>query len=140
MQDIKTAANVFGAVRRARKAGASGVQIKPVQTLPIITLAPGYYNTMEGCLTYKLGRDTDNAVRAVFKSLPYETQRRLEFTPKKPGEWVERARFWQRELEPVLPPKMKHEVMMLFIGWYAHCIRSGAAYDAGKERPKHDAN
>ena len=134
VQDIKTAANVFGAVRKARKAGADGVQIRPVQALPIITLAPAYYNTMEGCMTYKLGRDTDNAVRKVFKSLPYETQRRLEFTPEKPGEWVERAKFWQRELEPALPTKMKHEVMMLFIGWYARCLRRR------KERTKHDAN
>ena len=123
LQDIKTAANVFSAVRKARRSGASGVQVKPVLAVPIITFAPAWRNTMEGCLTWKLGRDTDIAVKAVFKGLPYETQRRLEFAPKKPGEWAERAQFWQKELAPALPPRMYHAVMMLFIGWYARCLR-----------------
>ena len=123
LQDIKTAVSVFSEVRKARKGGASGVQIKPVRTVPILDSAPAYYNTMEGCLTHKLGRDTALAVMKAFKDLPYEEQRRLEFTPEKPGEWAERARFWQRQLKPILPPKMYHEVMALFINWYTRCLR-----------------
>ena len=133
-QDIKTAVELTGEIRKARKDGASGVQIRPVYTVPVVELKPCYMNTMEAGQTWKLGRDTDRAVMELFQRLPYETQRRLEFTPKKPGEWVERAKFWQRELEPALPTKMKHEVMMLFIGWYARCLRRR------KEQTKHDAN
>lgn len=75
------------------------------------------------------GRDTEKAVRNVFYSLPEETQHSLTFCPKKPGEWVERTRFWQQQLKPALPPKMYHDVMILFIGWYIHCLRmrKGAA-------------
>lgn len=123
LQDIKTAVKLTGEIRKARKAGASAVQIKPVYTVPCITLKPAYLNTVEGCQTHKLGRDTDRAVMEVFKSLPYEVQRRLEHTPDEPGGWVERARFWQKQLRPVLPPEMYHEVMVLFIGHYARCLR-----------------
>lgn len=123
LQDIKTAAKLTREIRRAKKDGASGVHIKPVYMVPIINPGPAYYNTMEGCLTWKLGRDTEQAVMKFFKELPYETQRRLEFTPEKPGEWVECARFWQRELRPILPSKMYHETMIMFIHWYARCLR-----------------
>lgn len=123
LQDIKTAANVFGEVRKARKSGASAVQIKPVYTVPCVTFKPAYLNTIEGCLTWKCGRDADRAVMEVFKSLPYEVQRRLEFTPLEPGGWGERARFWQQQLKPVLPPKMYHDVIILFIEWYIHCLK-----------------
>lgn len=123
LQDIKTAIKITGEVRKARDAGADAIQIKPVYTVPCVRLGPAYYNTVEGCQTDKLGRDIDRAVMEVFKSLPYKTQRWLEFTPDEPGGWVERARFWQQQLKPVLPPKMYHSVMVVFIGWYAHCLR-----------------
>ena len=123
LQDIKTAVKMTGEIRKARKAGADAVQIKPVYRVPCITLGPAYYNTMEGCLMHRLGREADYAVREVFKNLPYEVQRHLEFTPENPGEWVERAKFWKEELSPVLPSGMYHKVMALFIGWYARCLR-----------------
>lgn len=36
LQDIKTAATVFGKVREAQKNGADAVQIKPVYTVPML--------------------------------------------------------------------------------------------------------
>lgn len=122
-KDISAAAKTFGAIHKARKAGADAVRIKPVYIVPSVTLAPAYPNTIEGCQSWKLGRDVDRAVMNVFMRQPYEVQRQLEFTPKEPGGWVERARFWQKELKPALPPKMYHNVMVLFIHWYAHCLR-----------------
>ncbi len=124
LRDIKTTANIFGAVRKAWKSEASAVQLKQIYTMPRVTFKPAYLNTIEGCQTWKLGQDTDRAVKEVFANLPYEVQRRLEFAPKQSGEWVERARFWQRKLCPVLPRRMYHRVMTLFIGWYAHCLRN----------------
>lgn len=123
LQDIKTAVNVYGAVREAKKAGANAVEIKPGYTKPCVIFKPAYPNTIEGCLTWKLGRDTDRAMMEVFKSLPYETQRRLEFSPQKPWEWAERAQFWQQQLKPAFPPKTYHAIMVLFIEWYIHCLR-----------------
>ena len=123
MRDIQTAVKLTGEIRKARKAGANAVQIRPMYTVPCVTFGPAYANTVEFGLTWNLPRDTDLAVRKVFKALPYETQRWLEFTPRGAVGWVERARFWQRELRSVLPPKSYHAVMALFANWYAHCLR-----------------
>ena len=117
--DIKTAVKLTGEVRKARKEGAS-IEARKVWRVPMLKTT--YWTwTMEACLM--CGGDTGKAVRDVFYTLPEETQHQLTFTPKGPGEWVERARFWQRQLRPVLPPKMYHAVMVKFIGWYAHCLR-----------------
>ncbi len=123
LRDIQTAVRLAGEVRKARKAGASGVQVRPVYTVPVYVPKPAFPNTIEGCQAWNHGRDVYKAVSEVFHSLPYEAQRQLEFTPKQPGEWVERAQLWQRHLRPVLPPGMYHDVMILFIHWYAHCLR-----------------
>lgn len=122
-QDIKTAVKVTSAIRKAREAGADAVQIKPVYTVPCVTFGPAYANTIEWGQTWKVSYEADRAVMEVFKGLPYEVQRRLEFSPKNPGEWAARARFWQQQLKPVLPPKMYHAVMAQFTHWYAYCIR-----------------
>lgn len=122
-RDIQTAVKLTGEIRKARKAGASAVQIRPMYAVPCVTFWPAYANTVEFGLTWKLDRDTDRAVREVFNGLPYEVQRQLEFTTEGPGAWVKRARFWQRELRSVFPPKTYHAVMALFANWYAHCLR-----------------
>lgn len=123
LRDIQTAVKLIGEIRKAEKKGASAVQIKPVYTVPCVTFKPTWCNTIENSLTWKLGRDTNRAVMEVFKGFPYEVQRRLGFTPKGQGAWVERARFWQQELRPILPPRTYHAVMALFVNWYAHCLR-----------------
>ena len=121
--DIATAVKLTGEVRKARKSGASEVQIKQVYTVPCFTFGPAYSNTIEWSLGNRLGREADRAVMEVFNGLPYDTQRWLEHLPKKPGEWAERARFWQRELKPVLPPKLYYRAITAFIQRYIHCLR-----------------
>ena len=91
--------------------------------VPFVRIAPGYYNTVEGCLTHRLGREADQAVKEVFNGLHYGLQRWLESTPEKSRDWVGRALFWRRKLRPVLPPETYHKVMALFIGWYIRCLR-----------------
>lgn len=123
--DVKTAIKLTGEARKARKAGASGIQVRPVYTLPHALPAPAYFNTIEGCITWELGREIDWAVARCFKSLPCETQRRLEHSPQTKLEWAARARFWKEQLQPTLPPPQYHKTLALFIGWYAHCLRMG---------------
>lgn len=101
--------------------GATAVE--PVRGIRCYALEPAYGNTVEGCLTPKRSRETDQAVREVFKGLTYEAQRWFELTPENPGEWMERAKFWKEQLRPVLPPGEYHSVMILFCSWYARCIR-----------------
>jgi len=123
LQDIKTAASIFGEVRKAWENGADAVQLRPVKVLPVVKLAPGFLNTMEGCRVWNYDRVIYQAVEAVFYNLPDEVQRRLTCSPKQSGEWVERVEFWKKELRPILPEKTYHKVMALFINWYARCLR-----------------
>ena len=110
-QDVKTAVRLTGEVRKARKAGASAVKLKPVHRVPLRNF--GYFSfTMEACI---LRGDAFKAVCKVFETFPEPVQHSLTFTPQKPGEWVKRARLWQRELKPALPPDLYHDVMQQFI-------------------------
>lgn len=120
LQDIRAVAGTFGAIRAARRAGASSVKItaQPVHTIPVIKT--GYWGqTMEGCLFYSRQWQ---AVRDVFGSFDEDTQRALTFTPED-GEWPDRVRFWQRQLKPALPSEMYHAAMLKIIRWYARCVR-----------------
>ena len=121
--DIAAAVKVMGKIREARNAGADAVRIEPIRIMPIATLSLGFLDIMEGCSAWNMGRETYQAVKEVFDSLPEKTKRDLAPTPEKPGEWVERARFWQNLLKPALPPKMYHTVIARFIGQYIHCLR-----------------
>ena len=112
LQDIATAVRLTGEVRKARKTGASGVQVKPVYTVPAVRL--GYWGlTMEGCLFYG---PKWQPLRDVFDSFPEETQHALCFSPNT-GEWGDRVRFWQRELRSTLEPKLYHEMIHTLIQW-----------------------
>lgn len=121
--DIATAVKVTSEVRKARKAGTDAVQIKPVCIMKCVDFTPAFLNTMERGQRLEPGKRTLSARERGFENRPYETRRRMEYTPENPGEWVERARFWQQQLRPVLPPKMYHTVMVKFISWYIHCLR-----------------
>lgn len=121
--DIAATVEAGRKIREARKAGADAVRIEPIRIMPIATLPLGFLDVMEGCSAWNLGRETYQAAKEVFDSLPEKTKRDLAPTPERPGEWVERARFWQNLLKPALPPKMYHAVMVKFISWYTHCLR-----------------
>lgn len=118
LQDIKTAVKLTGEVRRARKAGASGVQLQRVYSVPVFRL-PYWGATMEGCLFYSRKWQP---VQDVFDSFDAETQRALTFTPEA-GAWTDRARFWQRELRPALEPELYHEAMLILVQWYIRCVK-----------------
>ena len=116
-KNIKTAVRLTGDIRKEQKAGRT-VEIRTVWLAPV--LKPTYWgSTMESCLMHD--REMERAVLAVFRTFPESVQYSLTFSPKGPRGWVERARFWQRELEPALQPKMYLAVMVEFIRWYARC-------------------
>lgn len=119
LQDIKTAVKLTGEIRKARKEGAT-LETHKVWLLPEIKITYWGWTIEAG---HMCGTDMGKAVRDVFYTLPEETQHALTFTPKEPRGWIDRARFWQRELKPALEPKTYHEVMLLLIGLYAKCLR-----------------
>lgn len=117
LQDIRAAAGVFADLRRAR-ANGKNVRVQRVYRVPVRRL--GYWgSTPEGCLFY--GQKWQR-IRDVFDRLPEETQHALTFAPLD-GEWGERVRFWQRELRPVLDPKLYHEAILTLARWGIRCRR-----------------
>lgn len=122
LHDIRDAVTVFGLARKTRNA----VEIRTVRKIPVIRCSY-WAGTMEWHLL-RGETEKEKAVKAVFATFTEPVQHGLTFVPKRSGGWVDRARFWQRELKPALPPEMYHKVMVLFIGWYIHCLRrKGAA-------------
>lgn len=123
LQDVKTAAEVFGEIRKARRAGASAVQVRPVYRVPAVRL--GYFTaTMEACL-FQGGTSHGNTFKTIndaFKTLPEDVQHSLTFTPP-PGGWAERARLWGDLLRPVLPDALYHEAMLTLLRHYSKCVR-----------------
>lgn len=118
-KDIKTA---VVPVCKIRSAQGNGVMAKTRTVWRVHELKSTYWpHTMEFCLV--CNREMGKAIRAVFLTFPEPVQHFLTFTPNGPGEWAERARFWQRNLMPVLPPKMYHDAMATFVSWYAHCLK-----------------
>ena len=123
LQEIGTAAAVFGKVRKARKAGADAVQIKPVYTVPYRKPQGGHWfaGTPEAhILSWYPG--IYNAVRDVFQTLDNDTQYSYLFGPKDGG-WADRMRFWQELLRPTLEPKQYHEVMGILLPWAIRCLK-----------------
>jgi len=123
LQDVKTVIKLTGEIRKARKSGGCVVEIRQARSMQIAALKPAWLNTVEGCQVWNFDRDINQTVSEVYYSFPREVQRQLEYTPEEPGGWVERARFWQQQLRPVLPEKEYHAIMALFVGWYAHCLK-----------------
>ncbi len=118
LSDVKTAVDIFGKLRRIRKA-----QKEPAVTvslkLPILNMS--YWpSTMESCLL--LG-DIGKAARKVFLTFPEDVQHAMTFTPKS-GEYADRIRLWQKALKPALPPKQYHEAIQKLIRWSIRCVRS----------------
>lgn len=123
LQDVKTAAEVFDKIRKARRAGASAVQVRPVYRVPAVRL--GYFTgTMEACLFQgdAFCGDTFKTICAAFKTLPEEVQHELTFTPA-PGGWAARARLWAGLLRPILPDALYHEAMLTLLRHYSKCVR-----------------
>lgn len=83
---------------------------------------PVFFNTVEGCCLYSADRDTYGAVKEVFNSLPNDMAHRLEFAPKD-GEYIDRVRFWQRTLSPMLPAEQYRIAISAIIDWYIHIKR-----------------
>lgn len=128
--DIKAAVKFTGQMRKARKSGASGIQMRPVWTMPQVRFGVWGF-TMEGCLLGPhVPRETRRAAIAAFNGLPDTTQHALTFTPEAPGEWIQRAKFWHDLLRPVLPPKEFHHIVGMFAHHYAHCLMRRKAVSA----------
>lgn len=117
LKDIAAAIKLTGEVHRARETGAT-VEVRTIQTSPVYKL--DYWPmTVEYVLLH--GKELE-AVQDVFEGFDKTTQHSLTFSPVTVG-WVDRARFWQQHLRPVLRPALYHAVMMNLISGYAYYLR-----------------
>lgn len=127
--DIATAVKLTGEVRKARKAGASGVEVKPVYTIPLLSGRGGvsFLYSMEGCQLFNADvPGLFKAVHAVYKGFDYDTQHMLAFAPE-PGEWRARAEFWKRKLKDALPENLYHKAMMVLLNRFHYYARKAVA-------------
>ena len=122
-EDIKTAVQVTGEIRKARKAGATAVQIRPVYRVPVAKL-DYWCSTLEWCLCYTHEKEYRPVMEA-FNRLPEELQHALTFSPSDEvlNGWTDRAKFWALLLRPILPPDLYHDVMLRILQHYGKCRR-----------------
>lgn len=119
--DVKTAADVFTDIRRARKEGAV-VEIRKSRVLPVFTAGPCILDTVEGCTLWNRNKEVFDEIQGAFKSLPSEEKRRLAFSPEN-GEFIERASIWRSLIASVLSPEQTRKAMISILQWYIHIKR-----------------
>jgi len=117
---IKAVRMVHSAHKRSKNGEIISLELK--KSMPVYEMS-SWGATMEACLFHGDYRKFSAPMGTVFKGLDKDIQRKLTFTPKTQGEWVERAKFWQRELKPVLSPHDYYAAMSRILKWYIHCIR-----------------
>lgn len=127
LKDAKTAVRLFGEMRRARKDGG---ELEIRRSIPCINLGPAFYDTIEGCLLTHYGKDIHDIALNFFGRLPYEEQRWLSFVPKD-GEFMERVRFWQKSLKPIMTSRQYGVAIRAIIHWYIH-IKQMSMEDRGE--------
>lgn len=100
-------------------------RIKPKKTctIPCYEVNAGFLGSVEGCCLYAASRkDVYPTVKAVFDALSPATKHALLFSPK-PGEWVERAKFWRDTLRPSLSDRQYYAAMSIILKWYIRCVK-----------------
>lgn len=120
IKDIKTVANVFLDMWRARKNGTE-IVLEEKKVLPVIR-SGGFYGTVEGCVLNHLDNEIGAKARAVFNALPDEVKYQLQFAPKS-GEFKDRANLWRAALRPIMTDRQYHIAMNCIITWYIHIIK-----------------
>lgn len=122
--DAKTAINLFGKMRKARKAGIEmEVQEVEVKKIPVIS-APGFYDTVEGCVFANCADNIHETTKNVFKAFTNEEKRQLAFSPED-GEFIDRVNFWKDALKPALPTRQYNIAMQSLLHWYIHIKNLG---------------
>lgn len=116
--DVKTAADVFADIRRARKEGTV-VEIRKSRVLPVFTAGPCIFDTVEGCTLWNRNKEVFDEIQCAFKALPVEDKKRLAFSPEN-GEFVERASIWRSLIASVLSPEQTRKAMISILQWYIH--------------------
>lgn len=120
IKDIKTAANLFLDMRKARKNG-NEIVVEEKKVFPVIR-SGGFYNTVEGCVLDGLERGIKQKAQEAFNELPDEVKYQLQFMPKS-GEYKNRADLWRAILKPVMTDAQFHTAMGAIVDWYIHIIK-----------------
>lgn len=119
--DVKTAADVFSDIRRARKEGTV-VEIRKSRVLPVFSVGLSMFDTVEGCTLWNHNKEVFDEISSAFNALPDEERKRQTSAPKK-GEFVERASFWRSLIASVLSPEQTRKAMISILQWYIHIKR-----------------
>jgi len=106
-------------MRRTRKSGGE-IRVEKTVQIPVYAyVGSGFYSTVEGCTLSGLDREIVNAARRAFYRLSPEERGTFLSSPED-GEFVDRALFWKRLLEPVMSPEQCHMAVGKILHWYIH--------------------
>lgn len=119
LSDIKTSLELFKNMRQIRKNGGSSIEVVQKVQIPLVKLGPGLYDTVEGSVLSQCEKAVIDAALEAFGQLPYEEKHRLCFAPRD-GEYLQRAKYWKRLLEPELTPKQCRTATMHILHWFIH--------------------
>ena len=127
LEDIKTATNLFIDMRKASKEGKK-ITVNRTLEIPMFSVGNSFFDTIEGC-TLSNCKESGVCVIAqkAFSELPYDIKCLLSNSPKD-GEFVERANFWKRLLQPVMTSKQYHVAMTEILNWYIHIKKQRGGY------------
>lgn len=131
IKDVKAAAEIFKDIRNARKEG-DAIEIRKMRSIPLYTIGPGFYSTVEGCTLSWLDRETVKIISAAYDELPVEDKMRLAISPKD-GEFIERAYFWRDMMALVLNEKQLHIAFRKILCWYIHIKRMNKGWETPEE-------
>ncbi len=131
IKDFRAAARIFKDIRNARKEG-NVIEIRKTRELPVYTIGPGFYSTVEGCTLSWLDPKMVKIISAEYDRLPIEDKKRLAISPKD-GEFIERACFWRNMMEPVLTEKQLHLAFKKILCWYIHIKRMSNGWETPEE-------
>lgn len=120
ISDVKTAANLFREIRKARKDGVRiEVQRAKAMEIPVIGGTVGFYSTVEGCRLANGDRIICDIAEEAFRGLSCEDKHRLTLSIQD-GEFVERVYFWKTLFAPVMTPVQCRNAVLQILQWYIH--------------------
>lgn len=90
-----------------------------VKAIPVYRMGYPFLNTVEGGVLWNRSRELYRAAKEVYDAFPEDWKKRLAFSPEA-GNLCGRARFWQENLLPALPPERYYAAMQAIYRWYRH--------------------
>lgn len=96
---------------RCYRAMEQGERVQLTRSVPIHALPPSFFDTVEGCILWEMGKEIGGPAWRVFLNLSPQQRESFASLPRA-GERAARLRRWGCLLRPVLAPEDYHRAML----------------------------